>query len=205
MNCNKSYLFILFRKKMLILFEVAFLSFPMSAFSEEKGVSIGGYGGQYYDTEPAGFTQGKASYLNQYIVALTASKTIWQAEAIPLSLEIDGVIGQQFGSAFITEVAIAPVLSWGGFPWNDLIHTNFRAGPLGVSYTSAIGPFERGPNGDGSRLLNFLMLELDFSLPERRAKEVFMRLHHRCDIYGLINPYGANGEDFLVFGFRHHY
>ncbi|MDP2805907.1 MAG: hypothetical protein Q8O24_08195 [Gallionellaceae bacterium] len=183
----------------------AFLLFPVSAFSEGSGWGVGGYAGQYYDTEPAGFTQGKASYLNHYMVAITASKTIWRADAIPLSLEIDGMIGQQFGIASITEVAFAPVLRWGWFPWNDLLHTDFRAGPLGVSYTTAISPLERGPSGDGSRLLNFLMLELDFSLPNERSKEVFMRLHHRCSIYGLLNNYGANGEDFLVFGYRRHF
>jgi hypothetical protein len=183
----------------------AFLLIPTSALSEESGWGIGAYGGRYYDTEPAGFTQGKATYLEHYLVAVTASKTLWRAETIPLSLEIDGVLGQQFGKATITEVAFAPVLRWGWFPWNSLLHTDFRAGPLGVSYTTAISPLERGPSGDGSRLLNFLMLELDFSLPEDRSKEVFMRLHHRCAVYGLLNTYGANGEDFLVFGYRRYF
>jgi len=176
-----------------------------SALSEESGWGIGGYSGQYYDTEPAGFTQGRATYLNQYIVAITASKTFWRANAVPFSLEIDGMLGQQFGTAAITEVAFAPVLRWGWFPWNSLLHTDFRAGPLGVSYTTAISPLERGRDGNGARLLNFLMLELDFSLPEERSKEVFMRLHHRCTIYDRINNYGANGEDFLVFGYRRYF
>ncbi|TAJ79404.1 MAG: hypothetical protein EPO42_06245 [Gallionellaceae bacterium] len=182
-----------------------FLMFPVSAFCAGSGWSIGGYGGQYYDTEPTGFAQGRTTYLNQYIVALTASKTLWRSDALPLSLEIDGMVGQQFGLAPLTETAIAPVLRWSGFPWNKVLQTDFRAGPLGVSYTTSVSPLEQGPGGDGSRILNLLLLELDFSLPGVRSKEIFMRLHHRCSVYDLLNNYGANGEDFLVFGYRYHY
>ena len=76
-----------------------FLLLPSSAVSEElvffdgKDWRMGGYAGQYYDTEPAGFSQGKAHYLNQYIVAITASKTVCRAESLPLALEIDGMMG----------------------------------------------------------------------------------------------------------------
>ena len=187
-----------------------FLLLPASAVCEELGFfdkkdwSIGGYAGQYYDTEPAGFTQGKAHYLNQYIVAITASKTLWRAESLPLALEIDGMLGFQFGLASLQEVAIAPVLRWNGFPWNETLQTGFRFGPVGASYTTAVSPIERGPSGDGSHILNFLMIELDFSLPDNKSKEVFLRLHHRCSLYDLLNNYGANGEDFFALGYRHY-
>jgi hypothetical protein len=65
-----------------------------------------------------------------------------------------------------------------------------------------VGPLERGPQGQGSRWLNFLMLELAVSKPQQKDWEVFMRLHHRCAVYDLVNNYGANGEDFLAFGYR---
>jgi hypothetical protein len=42
----------------LLLYTI--LLIPKNASSEEAEWSIGVYGGQYYDTEPAGFTQGKA-------------------------------------------------------------------------------------------------------------------------------------------------
>jgi hypothetical protein len=182
-----------------------FLMIPVSAFCVESNWSVGGYGGQYYDTEPAGFIHGTATYLNQYFVAVTASIVVWRSRSIPLAWEIDGMIGQQFGLASLGEIGIAPVLRWSSFPWNEILHTDFRASPLGISYTTSVSPLERGRGGEGSRILNFLLLELDFSLPENRSNEVFMRLHHRCDLYDLLNNYGANGEDFLVFGFRRHF
>ena len=88
-----------------------------------------------------GFTQGRANCLNKHLLALTASKTVWRSESLPLSLEID-------------------------------------------------------------RMLNLLLIELAFSRPQHRLSEVFVRLHHRCAVYDLINNYGANGEDFLAFGYR---
>jgi hypothetical protein len=175
---------------------------PASAFCEESDWSIGGYGGQYYDSEPAGVINGHANFLNQYIVAVTASRTVWRSEPLPLSLEIDGMLGYQFGLASLGEIAIAPVLRWSSFPWKKILQTDLRVGPLGVSYTTSVSPLERGQNGNGSQTLNFLLIELAFSLPEMKSKEVFVRLHHRCTINDGLNNYGANGEDFLALGYR---
>lgn len=112
------------------------------------------------------------------------------------------MIGQQFGLASLNEIAIAPVLRWSSSPWKETLQTDFRAGPLGVSYTTAISPLERGTNGNGANILNFLLIELAFSLPQEKTEEVFLRLHHRCTIYDLLNNYGANGEDFFALGYR---
>ncbi len=183
-----------------------FLVIPASAFCVESDWSIGGYGGQYYASEPAGLlTNQNATFLNQYIVAITATRTVWHAKTLPLSLEIDGMVGQQFGLASLSEIAVAPVLRWSSFPWKETLQTDFRFGPLGASYTTSVSPLERGIDGHGSRALNLLLIEFAFSLPRMKSKEVFMRLHHRCDIYDLLNNYGANGEDFLVFGYRRHF
>lgn len=179
---------------------------PASALCEETDWSIGGYGGQYYHSEPAGLlTNQNATFLDQYIVAFTATKTVWRAELLPLSLEIDGMVGQQFGLASLSEIGIAPVLRWSSFPWKETLQTDFRFAPLGASYTTSVSPLERGFDGNGSRALNLLLIEFAFSLPRMKSKEVFMRLHHRCDIYDLLNKYGANGEDFFVFGYRRHF
>jgi hypothetical protein len=117
-------------------------------------------------------------------------------------VEIDAVLAQQSGLASLTEIAVAPVVRWGGFPWNSVLQTDLRLAPLGVSYTSEVSPLERGINGQGSRFLNFLMIEAAFSAPNNPSHEVFMRLHHRCAVYDLLNNYGANGQDFFAIGYR---
>jgi len=182
-----------------------FLMLPGRAQSEPSDWSVGVYGGRFYDTEPAGLVNGRASFLNQNMVALTASKTVWRSETFPMSLEIDGMVGYQYGISTLGEIAIAPVLRWSSFPWNNYLQTDLRLGPLGVSYTTSVSPLELGPEGNGSRTLNFLMIELAFSRPQEKSQEFFVRLHHRCAVYDLLNNYGANGEDFLALGYRHRF
>lgn len=184
-----------------ILLFVGLLCQPL-AIAAEADWSIGVYGGKFYDTEPAGFTQGKATYLNHHMVAVTGTKTLWRSESLPMSVELDAMIGQQFGMDSLTEIAFAPVLRWSSFPWKDTLQTDLRLGPLGLSYTSKVSALELGPEGKGSQTLNFLMIELAFSRPKDKSREVFVRLHHRCAVYDLLNNYGANGEDFLTFGYR---
>ena len=181
------------------------LLLPGGAKAKEPDWSLGAYGGKYYDSEPAGFVQGNANFKDQYIFALNASKTVWRSASLPLSLEIDAVLAQQSGQASLTELAVAPVARWSGFPWNNWVQTSLRLAPLGVSYTSEISPLELGPGGQGSRFLNFLMVEVAFSSPQNKSNEVFMRLHHRCAVYDLINNYGANGEDFFTIGYRKYF
>ncbi len=95
--------------------------------------------------------------------------------------------GQQSGQASLTEIAVAPALRWSGFPWNNTLHTSFAFAPFGISYTTSVSPLERGRDGLGARTLNWLFLELAFSRPGDKSNEFFMRLHHRCTVYDLIN------------------
>ncbi len=115
------------------------------------------------------------------------------------------MVGLQSGLATLGEVAVAPVLRWSGFPWSNRFPTHLRLAPLGVSYTTEVGPLERSPSGRGSRSLNWLFIELAFSKTDNKSQEMFFRLHHRCAVYDLLNNYGANGEDFFAVGFRRNF
>jgi hypothetical protein len=189
----------------LVLSASLLLSVVSCAMAMEPGLSIGTYGGRYHDAEPAGAIVGRANYLDQYMMALTASKTLWQSNSWPVSLEVDAMVGQQWGIATLTEVAVAPALRWSGLPWRDTLRIDLRLAPLGISYTSTVSPLELGSNGQGSRTLNYLFIELAMSRPSAQQDEYFMRLHHRCAIYDLLNSNGANGEDFLTVGYRYRF
>jgi hypothetical protein len=179
--------------------------FAPSASAEVFDWSVGAYAGQYYDSEPAGWTEGRAHYADQYLVALTASKTLWRSQTLPMSVELDGVLGQQSGLASLTEIGLVPMLRWSSFPWKEWVQTDLRLGPIGLSYTSSVSQLERGKEGKGSQLLNLLVVELAISSPQKPATEFFARLHHRCTVYDLLNDFGANGEDFFTLGFRYRF
>jgi len=191
-------------KKLLpaIAMAVSAMLMPLAAQADESDWSIGVYAGKYHDAEPAGALAGRANYAEHYMLAVTGSKTLWKHSEWPIAIELDGMLGQQAGMANLTEIAVAPALRWSGLPWRDTLRTDIRLAPLGLSYTSQVGPMEAGPDGRGSRTLNYLFVEAAFSRPQSKDSEFFVRLHHRCAIYDLLNNYGANGEDFLSFGFR---
>lgn len=175
---------------------------PALAICAEPDWSMGAYAGKYYDSEPAGFVSGRANFLDHYLVAFTASKTVWRSQSWPVSIEIDAMVGQQSGLANLGEIAIAPAVRINAFNWPDVLKLDFRLAPLGLSYTTSVSPLERGAEGQGARTLNWLFLEMALSRPQQPKDELFFRLHHRCTVYDLLNNYGANGEDFFTMGWR---
>jgi hypothetical protein len=191
-----------FAKTLPVFAALATVSLCAQAQTAPEDWSVGAYVGKYYDTEPAGFLAGRAGFVDQHLYALTATKTVWRSATLPLSLELDGMLGVQSGVASLSEIAVAPALRWSGFPWNSTVHTSVSFAPLGVSYTSSVSPLERGQGGKGSQTLNWLFLEVALSSPSNKTNEFFARLHHRCAVYDLLNNYGANGEDFFTLGFR---
>jgi hypothetical protein len=185
---------------------VALLAFlPLASVADASDWSLGVYAGQYYDSEPAGAIQGRANFSDQYLLAITGSKTVWRAATLPVAIELDGMLGQQAGVANVTEVALAPALRWDMGRLANAVQVALRLAPLGVSYTSVVSPLERGPQGQGDRLLNYLFIELELSPPAAPSNAFFVRLHHRCTVYDLLNDYGANGEDFLALGYRYRF
>lgn len=172
------------------------------ARTPEARWSLGVYGGRFYDSSPNYLlTLRETHFEDHHILAVNATGVLWQAGRWPLSLVLDVVVARQFGQADLTELATAPTLHWSGFPWNDHLQTRVGFGPFGVSRLSGVSPLEKTGKG-GSRWLNFLVLEVAFALPRWPRNELFVRLHHRCDVLGLLNDYGMNGEDFLVVGYR---
>jgi len=187
-------------RKLTVLF--ALWVFSLGAHAQDDTWKWGVYAGKYYDTEPAGFVNGRADFKEQYLLAVTATKPVWTSKNWPIAIDWDFMVGQQGGLASLTEIAGAPALRISGFPWHEVLRTDLRLAPLGVSYTSSVSPLELGAGGNGSQWLNFLFIELAVSLPKQDRLELFARLHHRCSIYDLINNYGANGQDFFTLGFR---
>jgi hypothetical protein len=88
--------------------------------------------------------------------------------------------------------------------WNDDLYPHFRVGAIGASYATGVSPWDAinaRNDGKGSNYLNFLRYELDFAPTATSPYEVFVGLHHRSGIYGLING-SHGGSNYWMTGIR---
>ena len=109
------------------------------------------------------------------------------------------------------EFNLVLVFRWLKFPWDHIIDTSIAVGE-GISYATREPAVEVDPHYlyhgleyPISQWLNYLSVEYAFRLPQKMpAWSLFLRVHHRSGIYGLINDYHG-GSDFLTMGLRYDY
>jgi hypothetical protein len=133
-----------------------------------------------------------------YLIDAHAIYTFYRFDNLPIEFELEGGIAKRFGNnegGDQVEFDLIPMTRWKYFPWNDYLYTNFRLGLIGASYVTGVSDFERqfDSSGHSARFLNFLVPEFTFAPSAASAFEVFVRVHHRSGIYGLIDHvYGAS-------------
>lgn len=101
------------------------------------------------------------------------------------------------------EYVLAFLLRYDHFPWNEFIHTSLAIGD-GFSLTSKLAKSEVQSRGKSRRFLNYLTVELAFTLPKRPEYSLVYKIHHRSGVAGLFG--GVKGaSDFYVLGLRHRF
>jgi len=121
-----------------------------------------------------------------YFIALAVSRRIYSFTK-HLDLELEGQGVKHMGNQHHWEFNGLFALRWLTFPWNKYIDTTFAIGN-GLSYATRTPEIEEDLHGDKTALLlNYLMLELSFALPETPKWSLVVRIHHRSGIFGLFN------------------
>ena len=145
-------------------------------------------------------------FASSFLVAGSVSYEAYRFKTLPLMLEFDATVAKRFGEDRQWEVAGQPVLRWTSFPLNHILYTNLRVAPLGVSYVSGISPWELhwAGNPTGSRILNFLSVEMTFKADAATSGEWFIKSHHRSGIFGLVND-THGGSTYITTGYRHRF
>jgi hypothetical protein len=173
--------------------------------AERSPLSFGLYAGELFKTGlPNFFYQPEdVKFSPSYLIAANINYRFHTFDTIPLQLEGEVDVAKRFNGANEWEVDVLPVVRWTSFPWNRWLYTNARVGALGFSYATGISDWERQNSGDdkGSRLLQFLVMELTFAPSKTSRSEAFIRIHHRSGDYGLFNG-AAGGSNYLAVGFR---
>jgi len=122
-----------------------------------------------------------------------------------LSWELEGQLVQHFGRQDHQEFNVLINARWNRFPWDNFLDTSAALG-WGQSFATSVPPLEPRSDRDerSTRLLNYLLVELDFSPPSRPEWGLVLRLHHRSGVFGLYN--GVNGgSNYVGAGIRYQY
>lgn len=96
------------------------------------------------------------------------------------------------------------IFRWRDFPWNHKVLTTIGVGE-GISWASHVPQQEidsEDEPGYSRKLLNYLMTEITFSLPNHPEWQVMYRLHHRSGVFGLYAP-GTVGSTAVGMGVRY--
>lgn len=120
-----------------------------------------------------------------------------------LSWELEGQVVQHYGRQSHQELNVVLNARWSRFPWDNYVETSAALG-WGQSFATSVPELEprTGFDGKSARLLNYLLVELDFAPPSHPEWGLVLRLHHRSGIFGLYK--GVNGgSNYVGAGIRY--
>lgn len=121
--------------------------------------------------------------------------------------ELEGQLVRHTGLQHHWEANAVVAVRWMDFPWDHYLDTRIAFGN-GLSYASEVPPLEPGGELDrdeeSTRLLNYVMVETEFTLPRNTPWSAFLRVHHRSGIYGLFDGIDG-GSNFIGIGMRYYF
>ena len=191
---------------------IALLGYPPEALSLTQGEKLRGikadkgwflsiYGGQVNEDSLENTLTLNANYVNSYFCAFTAGKKLANYRG-NIDIEAEGQIVKHWGIQDHFEFNALFILRWLQFPWDEYLDTSFAVGD-GISYATKYPEIEVGKKHPVSqKILNYLMFELAFVVPKKPNWSVFIRLHHRSAMFGLIGDEDG-GSNAAGIGFRY--
>ena len=159
------------------------------------------YGGMFSDNALLDIARLQTNFDNSSILVLSAGREIGRYRN-KISLELEGQIAFHNGHQSHQEMNAVFIARWLQFPWDHLIDTSMAVGN-GLSYATKEPPIEilDSKNGKSSQWLYYLLIEIAFGLCAADKWDLFVRVHHRSGIYGLIHDVDS-GSNFIGCGLR---
>lgn len=159
------------------------------------------YGGQGADSDLGEMLTFQADFKNVYLLALAVERGLYTYKD-KLRFEVEGIVVKYFGRQENAEFDALVIARWLDFPWNNHLQTTFAVGD-GLSVATEVPEFEKERrNGNTAQVLNYLMFELTFGLPQLPRWSLITRIHHRSGMFGLFD--GVHGAfNSLCFGLRY--
>lgn len=209
------------KKTVLFYTAIACFSLPLSVFSAAppQGEDLYDrypwavlyyYGITAYDSLGQIMLQGEFHRWPEHIQSLELTRTLNQTNFLrrlvhPLVgvVEVSANVTMRNGNNQHTIYEFDPYVEgrWTNFPWNRFVTTSFAIGE-GISYATSIPSLEKKSSPDTKRLLNYLLLEATFALPEHPCLQLVLRIHHRSGAFGLYHA-GNTGSNNIGLGLRY--
>ncbi len=137
---------------------------------------------------------------NSQVVVVAVARELWRYKDL-FALEAEGQVGRHFADMDHWEFNGLAAFRWHAFPWDRYLDTSFAIGN-GLSFPTDLPRVERKYDEDAVRVLNYLLVELTFALPEKPRWSFSLRIHHRSDVFGL---FGGGGSNFLCSGIKYRF
>lgn len=192
-----------FPSLLAVVFGLIIFGYPSSPKAAEKWfVSI--YTGQYSNTALNEIVRLNTDFESSNVYVLSVGKELGVYKDV-LGYELEGQVATHSGEQSHQEVNGAFTLRWLSFPWNRYLLTSFAFGN-GLSYATSEPELEirEGDEHETNQLLYYILVELAFSLPQQPDWALFVRIHHRSSVFGLIDNI-TTGSNFVGLGLRYRF
>lgn len=133
------------------------------------------------------------------LAALAVGREV--GDFLGLGVELEGQAVKHFGMQHHTEWNGLFALRWPSFPWDRWVDTSVAVGE-GLSYATRRPPLEEELHEHQARLLNYLLFEFTFALPDVPEWSLAARIHHRSGAWGTFDGV-KGGSNFWGMGLRH--
>lgn len=160
------------------------------------------YAGQYSDTALNEIVRLNTDFERSHVYVLSLGKELGTYKDI-IGYEVEGQAAWHSGMQHHEELNCAFTLRWLPFIWDRYIDTSFAFGN-GLSYATSDPELEirEGDEQKTNQLLYYILVEMAFALPREPQWELFVRIHHRSSVFGLIGNI-RTGSNFVGVGLRY--
>jgi hypothetical protein len=175
---------------------------PSRASTEDLDWSLTGYVAWISEEQLGDMLIGAASLEDDKLYALALNKRLYRWNS-GWDFEVEGQVGKHAGpKQRHWEFNGLGAFRWNRFYWDRYLNTSFAVG-LGISYATEEGQFEIDAHGDTSKTLAYILVDMDFSLPQYPNWALDIRIHHRSSAYGLFNDNIEGASNALGVGLKY--
>jgi hypothetical protein len=144
--------------------------------------------------------QVEAGFVRSYLLGIALAREVIALADDRLAIEAEIQAAQHFAKQGNAEATFLVAARWHQFPWNQIVNTSVAVGE-GFSYATGIPAIEAERGEVNSRLLNYIMFELELAPPGDYPWSLATRIHHRSGVFGLYGG-ASKGSNFVVTGLR---